>query len=155
MTYLEQLQHPKWQRRRLEMLDGAGYECTQCGDTETQLHVHHRRYVKGRMAWEYENWELAVLCKNCHDREHASRDNLTALLAQCDEGDVLQVCGYVAGMIMWRDPEIEIGIRSHAAAVGMADAIGGVTADQVIDSLGEGGHFNSARLSALKDRTRN
>jgi hypothetical protein len=107
------------------------------------------------MAWEYENWELAVLCKNCHEREHVSRDKLTALLAQCDEGDVLQVCGYVAGMIMWREPDMEIDIRSHPAAMGMADAIGGVSAEQVIASLGDGGHFNNARLAALKGKTRN
>lgn len=54
MAYRDQLLHPNWQRKRLEMLEAAGWECTSCGGAEKTLHVHHKRYVKGRMAWEYE-----------------------------------------------------------------------------------------------------
>lgn len=50
MTYRQQLLHPNWQRKRLEMLSSAEYRCCNCGDGQTTLHVHHKHYVKGRMA---------------------------------------------------------------------------------------------------------
>jgi hypothetical protein len=81
MTYSQQLAHPNWQRRRLEMLNAADWKCAICADAETQLHVHHRQYFKGRMAWEYEDHELAVLCENCHELEHAEDTNLKRLLS--------------------------------------------------------------------------
>jgi hypothetical protein len=70
MTYSEQLKHPNWQRRRLEMLDAADFECDECGNKESMLHVHHRHYIKGRMAWEYSDEELSVLCEGCHKDTH-------------------------------------------------------------------------------------
>lgn len=70
MTYAEQLAHPNWQRKRLEVLEDAEWTCQGCGETEITLHVHHKRYVKGRMAWEYETDELQALCKDCHAKEH-------------------------------------------------------------------------------------
>lgn len=70
MTYAEQLAHPNWQRKRLEVLEDCEWTCQACGDTETTLHVHHKRYVKGRMAWEYKVDELQALCKDCHAKEH-------------------------------------------------------------------------------------
>lgn len=37
MSYASQLRHPSWQKRRLEMLDRAGFECNNCGDAESPL----------------------------------------------------------------------------------------------------------------------
>jgi hypothetical protein len=84
LTYAEQLKHPKWQKKRLEMLDAAEWECSNCGDKDTMLHVHHRRYVKGRMAWEYSQIELSVLCENCHKGEHAADELMKEILALTD-----------------------------------------------------------------------
>jgi len=81
MTYGEQLKHPNWQRKRLEVLEGAGFECENCGDKESTLHVHHSRYVKGRMAWEYEQHELQALCETCHAQHHEHREILDDLLS--------------------------------------------------------------------------
>lgn len=80
MTYREQLLHPNWQRKRLEMLDGAGWNCDCCGSGEKTLHVHHKRYIKGRMAWEYEDHELQVLCGQCHEKEHKERELLDLVI---------------------------------------------------------------------------
>lgn len=84
MTYGEQLRHPNWQRLRLERLNAAGWKCEACGDAETTLHVHHRRYIKGRMAWEYPAENFAVLCDPCHSDAHAALDEHQALLALLD-----------------------------------------------------------------------
>jgi hypothetical protein len=34
------------------------------------LNVHHRYYVKGRRPWEYPNFSLVTLCRDCHEDEH-------------------------------------------------------------------------------------
>lgn len=80
MSYSEQLKHPFWQRKRLEVLEAADFSCCNCGDTEMTLHVHHKRYVKGRMAWEYEAHELQALCEPCHALQHEHREVLDRLL---------------------------------------------------------------------------
>jgi hypothetical protein len=83
LSYYAQLKHPKWQRKRLEVLELAGFRCAACQDAESTLHVHHKRYMKGRMAWEYESAELVALCEACHAAEHEDaeiRKHLMALL---------------------------------------------------------------------------
>ncbi len=81
MTYGEQLKHPNWQRKRLERLNLADFTCECCHNTEGTLHVHHKHYVKGRMAWEYTNEELAVLCESCHEVAHEEDAAVSAMLA--------------------------------------------------------------------------
>ena len=89
MTYSEQLKHPNWQKKRLEMLTAADWCCTQCGTKEITLHVHHKQYAKGRMAWEYQSHELEVLCEECHEKAHVISDELKFLLLQVDNTEAL------------------------------------------------------------------
>lgn len=91
LTYGEQLRHPNWQRKRLEMLEAAGWQCSNCGGKETTLHVHHKQYIKGRMAWEYSEHELAVLCEPCHEDEHALADELKEFLTLVGSRQALAV----------------------------------------------------------------
>ena len=95
MTYAEQLKHPNWQRKRLEALESTGFSCENCGDKDTTLHVHHKLYVKGRMAWEYELEELAVLCEPCHESHHRDETILQELILR--SGNLQQVVALVAG----------------------------------------------------------
>jgi len=48
--YWQKLQDPRWQRKRLEILNRAEFCCESCGDTESQLQVHHGYYEKGKAA---------------------------------------------------------------------------------------------------------
>lgn len=100
-TYKDQLLHPNWQRRRLEMLSKHEYTCENCGDKESTLHVHHRRYIKGRMVWEYEDEGLAVLCAACHKNQHAHRELLDKILYEAEllEGSaaIQQAAGLLGG----------------------------------------------------------
>lgn len=107
LTYSEQLKHPKWQQRRLEVMEKAGFECSNCGSNEDTLHVHHRRYIKGRMAWEYCNDELACLCESCHSEEHSARNDLEELFLNIDIGETRAIVALVRGYAFgWerRDP---------------------------------------------------
>lgn len=65
MTYKEKLLDPRWQKRRLEILQRDKFKCQLCGDTETTLHVHHKVYRKCEI-WEYNDDELITYCKICH-----------------------------------------------------------------------------------------
>lgn len=74
--YWQKLQNPKWQKKRLEVLERAGFACESCGDSESQLHVHHNEYFKGREPWEYDKHQLSVLCESCHENRHNRVDPL-------------------------------------------------------------------------------
>lgn len=69
-TYFEKLKDPRWQKRRLEALEVAGWCCARCCDAESTLHVHHKIYIKGKEPWDYDKDQLAVLCEECHGVEH-------------------------------------------------------------------------------------
>lgn len=94
LTYAEQIKSPNWQRKRLEVLESANWECESCGAKDITLNVHHKQYVKGRLYWEYERHELECLCEECHKAHHQAQDGLRQLLA---EVDTHQSFGLVAG----------------------------------------------------------
>lgn len=99
MTYGEQLKHPNWQRKRLEMLESADFMCRSCGSKDNTLHVHHKKYVKGRMAWEYENTELDVLCEDCHKKSHDGKEVLDAIVSDLTPDVIPYVTALIAGYL--------------------------------------------------------
>jgi len=74
MNYSDQLKSPKWQKKRLDILNLRGFKCEKCNCEENQLHVHHRFYLKNRKAWEYDNDVFQVFCHICHENEHKKED---------------------------------------------------------------------------------
>lgn len=64
--YARLLQHPKWQKKRLEVLEGAEFSCERCGSQDQTLHVHHSFYDRCRKPWEYDDDQLFSLCEQCH-----------------------------------------------------------------------------------------
>jgi hypothetical protein len=100
LTYKEQLLHPNWQRKRLERLTLADWKCESCSSGDETLHVHHKRYFKGRLAWEYELSELRVLCAGCHEYTHDIDELLSRVLVEVDLGPLpaeLGAAGLIAG----------------------------------------------------------
>lgn len=73
MSYSDLLKDPRWQRKRLEVMHLANFACEVCGSTTATLNVHHARYVRGRMPWDYSHAELHCLCEACHRSEHGIR----------------------------------------------------------------------------------
>lgn len=61
---------PRWQKRRLEVMQRDAFCCARCFDSESTLNVHHAYYVKGRKPWEYPDFALSTLCSDCHSRQH-------------------------------------------------------------------------------------
>lgn len=72
MTYAEKLKDPRWQKKRLEILQRDDWTCQICKDKESTLHVHHKYYMKNVEPWDYEDHLLVTLCESCHEyeREH-------------------------------------------------------------------------------------
>lgn len=64
-TYSEKLKSPKWQKKRLAILNRDKFTCLGCNDTETELHVHHVKYTKE--PFDAPNKDLQTLCKHCHE----------------------------------------------------------------------------------------
>lgn len=81
-SYWELLKDPRWQKVRLKKLEASEWRCEACCDDGTTLSVHHKRYVKGRKPWEYEDHELVVLCQPCHEIEHEAKDQRSELIAR-------------------------------------------------------------------------
>jgi len=69
MEYSEKLKDPRWQKKRLEILERDNWACQGCGDDESTLFVHHRTYITHKEPWEYDDFSLVTLCENCHSNE--------------------------------------------------------------------------------------
>jgi hypothetical protein len=81
MTYAEKLLDPRWQKKRLEILERDEWKCAYCGDSNNTLHVHHEAYV-GEYPWETPNYCLITLCGMCHSTFH-SLNELEKTLYKC------------------------------------------------------------------------
>ena len=75
MKYLDQLKTSAWMRKKYEILERDNFVCSKClcDNFERQLEVHHVVYLEGRKAWEYEDYYLVTLCRDCHQAEHNAR----------------------------------------------------------------------------------
>lgn len=75
MSYQDLLKHPNWQKKRLEVMDRAGFRCQECGENEKCLHVHHKNYINGNKPWEYSLANFLCLCEDCHNKKHGKEIN--------------------------------------------------------------------------------
>lgn len=136
LSYREQLLSPFWQRRRLEVLEAAGWECSNCGASDATLHVHHRQYFKGRQVWEYSDIELAVLCDQCHEDEHANLDALKRLVSILPARELVALVAGFRAADDWIEPSaITAGRRADSltfAAGYVAHIVSGLDVDQML-----------------------
>jgi hypothetical protein len=75
-TYYEKLKDPRWQKKRLEVMEANDFCCEVCGDSESTLNVHHKEYFKNHEPWEYSAGQLVCICESCHESEHENLDIL-------------------------------------------------------------------------------
>lgn len=80
LTFKDQYHHPEWQKVRLKVMDYDNWQCQRCGEKDNILHVHHIRYKKDRMVWEYPIHNFITLCDKCHEKEHEHKN----LVGTCD-----------------------------------------------------------------------
>ena len=65
MNYAEKLKDPRWQKKRLKILERDNFTCQKCGASKIELQVHHKKYNDN--PWDTPNDSLITLCKYCHE----------------------------------------------------------------------------------------
>lgn len=88
-NYSELLKDPRWQKKRLQVMERDNFTCASCQSSEATLNVHHCvPYKKGAMPWEYEIDELITLCETCHlDLSNLIMDCNTITMKNCKSID--------------------------------------------------------------------
>jgi len=82
-TYSEKLKDPRWQKKRLSILERDSFTCQSCGDTITELHIHHKAYSPTGDPWLISDDHLVTYCKHCHSIvEFFKKKNLRVLRIQ-------------------------------------------------------------------------
>ena len=101
-SYADLLRDPRWQKKRLLILQRDHWMCQACGDEEATLHVHHLAY-HGK-PWDSPEDELVTLCEDCHELEGPShrgeleRDLICQLRKHLAVADIESLCITLAGM---------------------------------------------------------
>ena len=117
-AYREKLMDPRWQKRRLQVLERDGWTCGVCGDTETTLHVHHRWY-EGGDPWDAPDEALVTMCKECHEEDPYNRAAAMAVLERVLRVRWTHEIDNLATMIATMPTEIRDALfacESHPAA---------------------------------------
>lgn len=110
-----------WLKYRTEIIELDGGACARCGRSPSEgavLQIHHKRYLPGKLPWEYPYAMCETLCKGCHAGEHGivrpfvgwecvGHDDLGDLSGECD------LCGtdirYVFFVQHAKWPILEVG----------------------------------------------
>lgn len=66
-SYADLLKDPRWQKKRLKIFQRDDFTCQMCKSKENTLAVHHKKYIKGKLPWEYDGKDLITFCEDCHD----------------------------------------------------------------------------------------
>jgi len=72
-SYAEKLKDPRWQRKRLEVMNRDAFTCRDCESKDKTLNVHHCFYEKGD-PWDTADQFLITVCEGCHKERHESED---------------------------------------------------------------------------------
>lgn len=80
-TYWEKLKDPRWQKKRLEIMQRDDFSCQVCSSKDNTLNVHHRLYRKGKSPWEYDDSDLVTLCEKCHGEVTKQNQEISEWLA--------------------------------------------------------------------------
>lgn len=111
--YAKQLKDPRWQKRRLEVMNANNFTCEMCGEKDETLHVHHVNYKKGAKPWEYELRELRCFCETCHSEVEG---NIQAARELCSDVD-----HNLLNSILWHIRKAYF----HCNAIGARDVVRG------------------------------
>lgn len=69
-NFFKNYKDPRWQKKRLLIMERDRFTCQNCGRADNELFVHHRYYERGSMPWEYPDNALVTYCGACHEEWH-------------------------------------------------------------------------------------
>lgn len=119
--YWELLRDPRWQEKRLRIMERAGFKCERCGSSNRTLNVHHSYYMKGAAPWEYPDLSLHCLCEaKCHPETQAMQDGLKTCVGIMNLPDQESLIGWVLARF-FSDHNKSLPCDSDVIAEGFAD----------------------------------
>ena len=68
--YSELLKDPRWQKKRLKIMERDNFQCQITFEKDKTLCVHHKKYIKGKKPWEYANKDLITITDEEHTAMH-------------------------------------------------------------------------------------
>ena len=77
MKYSEKLRDPRWQKKRLEIMNRDEFTCQACSDSKSTLNVHHMQYHGD--PWDAPNESLETLCELCHEQRTAFNKEIMSM----------------------------------------------------------------------------
>jgi len=95
MKYIDKFKDPRWQKKRLEIMERAGFKCENCHSDKKTLNIHHGYYDKGYDPWDYNNETLWCLCEECHESVMGQLRDLHFQLAKIHPSVFYKVIGYL------------------------------------------------------------
>jgi len=146
MTYTEQLKDPRWQRKRLEIMERADFTCEDCDATDITLHIHHGYYEKGFAPWEYPQESLHCLCEACHEKAQARLTAIHRLIGALDDLDLDRVLGYLQGLA--HDTTTPVVLPAPFVLEGFSQALG-VPAREIYHAARGKGRISGPALQRL------
>jgi 5-methylcytosine-specific restriction endonuclease McrA len=88
MTYYEKLKDPRWQKKRLEVMERDEFTCQLCTKTDVTLNVHHKSYIYGNDPWDYELDNFVTYCEKCHSLEEQSKTTLKEMILELQKSGI-------------------------------------------------------------------
>lgn len=79
-TYAKKLLDPRWQKKRLQILQRDGFKCVECQSDTKTLHVHHKNYIYGNDPWDYTDTNFITFCEDCHQMEEYFKEQFKGLI---------------------------------------------------------------------------
>lgn len=116
--YAKKFKDPRWQKKRLEVLEEREWCCEQCETKDKTLHVHHSVYFKGKDPWDYHEGYLKVLCETCHSEIHKIKEKIDVVVGDLNIDTMLRVLGYSIANL---DGPFESTAETDEELLGMAD----------------------------------
>lgn len=98
--FWEAYRDPRWQKKRLEVMDAANFTCQECYAKDVTLHVHHKFYRRKAKPWEYAITELRCLCENCHGTIQERDTLLRQMIGELTSDHAEAAYGYLSGLIL-------------------------------------------------------
>jgi hypothetical protein len=111
-SYSEKLKDPRWQKKRLEVMERAGFACESCGNKTETLHIHHGYYERKLNPWDYDAYTLHCLCGTCHQSVQEALEEIHKLIAGVDpvtitNRDLVQIANAAIAGDRYEPPGIE------------------------------------------------
>ena len=133
--YWQLLRDPRWQKKRLEVMQRDEFSCATCGNAAATLNVHHIKYRKGAKPWEYDADELQTLCENCHSRKHELEDQLKVLMSKLYVCDIKRLIGFTQAQVLFDNHGSSVALEGEMQICGIRSWLDGLGSREKVEQM--------------------